>query len=247
MEQSESVGHRSRAPEERVRTHARAVPGEAFNGQRVAALIDVQNMFYSAKSLFQSKINYRRLLEEVAGKRQLIRAVAYVVQRPDVDQTSFIDVLTRLGYEVRVKILKVRPDGSARGDWDTGLTIDAIRLAEKVDTVVLVSGDGDFVDLAAYLAGRGVRVEVMGFLRNTANELVEAAHAFIPIEEHLLFKEKKFVEQAERAATGEGLRPAVTRSAVAASREQPGFEPGFWNDMEDGEGEAKAESAKTES
>lgn len=160
--------------------------------QRVAVFVDVQNMFYSAKALHQSKIDYSKLLQEIIGERKLIRAIAYVVKKSDVDQSSFTDALERLGYEIKSKDLRLRPDGTAKGDWDMGIAIDTIAIAPKLDTVVLVSGDGDFAPLLEMLKAHGCRVEVVSFRKSTSVELIEAATKYTAIEESLLFKEKKF-------------------------------------------------------
>lgn len=156
--------------------------------QRVGIFVDVQNMFYSARKQFHSKLNYARLLEEALRGRKLIRAFAYVVQTPEIDQKNFIEMLEYNGFEVKSKELKIRPDGSTKGDWDMGIAIDAIALADKVDVIILVSGDGDFSSLAVMLRGRGVRVEVISFPASTAEELVEAVDAFYPITPKMLIK-----------------------------------------------------------
>lgn len=160
--------------------------------QRVGVFVDVQNMFYSAKALHQSKIDYSKLLQEVVGNRNLVRAIAYVVKKENVDQSSFTEALQRLGYEIKSKELRLRPDGTAKGDWDMGIAIDTIAIAPKLDTVVLVSGDGDFVPLVEMLKAHGCRVEVVSFRRSTSNDLIEAATQYTAIEESMLFKEKKF-------------------------------------------------------
>lgn len=162
-----------------------------WNNQRIGIFVDVQNMFYSAKALHHSKIDYSKLLLEIVGGRNLIRAIAYVVQKADVDQSAFIEALTRLGYEIKTKELRMRPDGTAKGDWDMGIAIDSIAISPKLDTVVLVSGDGDFAPLVHMLKARGCRVEVVSFRKSTAIELVDAATNYTAIEESLLFKEKK--------------------------------------------------------
>ena len=156
-------------------------------------------MFYSAKSLHQSKVDYSKLLGELLAGRNLVRAIAYVVQKPDVDQSGFLEALRRAGYEVRRKELTLRDDGSTRGDWDVGMTIDTLTLAPKLDTVVLVTGDGDFVPLAEALKARGCRVEVASFEQSTSNELMRSCGQFIPIGPAVLFREEKFVrEQRQR-------------------------------------------------
>ena len=154
-------------------------------------------MFYSAKQFHQGKIDYGRMLSEITGQRHLIRAIAYIVQKADVNQDSFYSALTNLGYELKIRELRMRSDAEAKniapkGSWETGLSLDAISMAPKLDTVALVAGDGDYVPLAENLKMRGCRVEVFSFERSTASELIKAADQFIPIQESWLFKVKKF-------------------------------------------------------
>lgn len=139
--------------------------------QRVGIFVDVQNMFYAAKHLYNSKLNFARLLDYVSRDRPLVRAIAYVVQTPEIDQSNFLTMLRSNGYEIRSKDLKQRPDGSAKGDWDMGLALDALAMSERLDVVAIVSGDGDFVDLVNFLKARGVRVEVYSFPYSTSEDL----------------------------------------------------------------------------
>ncbi len=143
--------------------------------QRVGIFVDVQNMFYATKHLYNSKLNFARLLDYIARGRPLVRSIAYVVQTPDGDQSNFFAMLHSNGYEVRSKDLKLRPDGSAKGDWDMGLALDALSMCDRLDVVAIVSGDGDFVELVNFLKARGVRVEVYSFPYSTAEELRHAA------------------------------------------------------------------------
>jgi len=179
-------------------------------GQRVGVFVDVQNMFYSAKTLHQSKIEYRKLLDGVVRGRKLVRAIAYVVQKADVDQSSFLEALRRSGYEVKEKELAIREDGTGKGDWKMEIALDAVALEPKLDCVVLVSGDGDFVPLVEMLNARGCRTEVVSFEQSTSNELMRACHQFIPIEQDMLFKEEKFVrQQRERRFSGAEAREHI--------------------------------------
>jgi uncharacterized LabA/DUF88 family protein len=143
--------------------------------QRVGIFIDVQNMFYAAKHLYNSKLNFGKLMDTVARNRPLVRAITYIVQTPEIDQSNFLAMLRSNGYEIRSKELKLRPDGSAKGDWDMGLALDALAMSDRLDVVAIVSGDGDFVDLVNFLKARGVRVEVYSFAYSTAEELRVAA------------------------------------------------------------------------
>ena len=156
--------------------------------QRCAILVDVQNMFYSAKHLFSGKINYDHLLEATSRRRKVVRAIAYAVKTPEIDQEKFIKLLYELGFEIRMKDLKIRADGTAKGDWDMGIAIDAISLVDKVDCIVLVSGDGDYVPLVEHLKARGCRVEVYSFRSNTAQELIESATEYYLMDKNFIFR-----------------------------------------------------------
>jgi uncharacterized LabA/DUF88 family protein len=225
------------------------IPGRQ-KGQRIGVFVDVQNMFYSAKHLYQAKINYRRLLEDLSSGRQLVRAVAYLVTKPEVDQTAFVDALTRLGYEIKIKYLKIRPDGSAKGDWAMEMSLDVMAMAPRLDGVVLVTGDGDYVPLVERLKIMGVRAEVLGFPQNTATELMNSAHAFIAIDDAMLFKEKKFEAEAAAQASG-GNGDGVARNRVAedsiagrfasGKEKAPESDLGVWSEGEESEEDAKAE------
>ncbi len=156
--------------------------------QRCAILVDVQNMFYSAKHLYSGKINYDQLLEVTSRRRKVVRAIAYAVGTPEIDQEKFVKLLYGLGFEIRMKDLKVRADGTAKGDWDMGIAIDAISLVDKVDCMVLVSGDGDYVPLVEHLKARGCRVEVYSFKSNTAQELITAATEYYQMDDKFIFR-----------------------------------------------------------
>jgi len=155
-------------------------------GQRIAILIDVQNMFYSAKHQYNRKLDFAKLLSYIVNGRTMIRSIAYVIQAGDVDQTSFINFLKLNNFEVRTKELKIRPDGSTKGDWDMGIAIDSMTLASRVDVISLVTGDGDFTELVYTLKANGTRVEVYGFPLNTSEELKRAATEFTPLNSDVL-------------------------------------------------------------
>lgn len=161
----------------------------SHRGQRIGVFVDIQNLFYSARALHQGKMNFKKLLESIVGGRELTRAIAYIVQKHDIDQSAFIDALKRLGYEIRSKELRIRLDGTAKGDWDMGIAIDALAMAPKLDVVILVSGDGDFVPLVEMLKAQGCKVEVVSFEKSTSAELIKAATEYIAIEKSWLLKE----------------------------------------------------------
>jgi uncharacterized LabA/DUF88 family protein len=152
----------------------------------VGVFVDAQNMFYAAKHQYRAKLNFQKLLEAITRDRQLVRAISYLVQTPDTDQSSFVAMLLQNGYEVKSKALRLRPDGSAKGDWDMGIAIDTMAMADRLDVVALVTGDGDFVDLVNMLKAKGLRVEVYSFPYSTGDELKCACTEFYQIGPELL-------------------------------------------------------------
>jgi|TARA_B100001971_G_C18117682_1_gene497725 uncharacterized LabA/DUF88 family protein len=147
--------------------------------QRVGVFVDVQNMYYSAKNLFDSKVNFSKILEDAVGKRQLVRAIAYTVKGPQSYDDNFFIALGKIGFEVKAKDLQVFLGGNKKGDWDVGICMDAIRMASKLDVVVLVSGDGDFVPLINYIKySQGCIVEVMAFDKTASSKIKEEADVF---------------------------------------------------------------------
>lgn len=151
--------------------------------QRVGIFVDVANMYYSAKNLYDgAKVDFGKVLKEAVSGRKLIRAYAYVIKADIEPEQAFYDALAKQGYEVRAKDLQVFYGGAKKGDWDVGICMDAIRMAPKLDTVVLVSGDGDFVDLIDYLRGQGLRTEVVGFKRTTSGRLIDEADEFLDLD-----------------------------------------------------------------
>lgn len=152
-------------------------------GQRVGVFIDVQNMYYSARQLYNSKVNFKEILKEAVKGRTLIRAVAYVIKADMPDEKSFHDALDNIGFEVRSKDLQIFVGGAKKGDWDVGIAMDCIELAPKLDVIVLVSGDGDFIPLVEHLTrALGCRVEVMSFGRCTSAKLKEEAFEFVDMD-----------------------------------------------------------------
>ena len=148
-------------------------------GQRVAMLADAQNLYHTAQSLYSRNIDYSALLEEGVASRELVRAIAYVIRADAPEEERFFDALVDIGFETKIKDIKTFGDGSKKADWDVGMSLDAVTLANHVDTVVLCTGDGDFSRLCSHLRHEGVRVEVIAFEESTADELVEAADNFI--------------------------------------------------------------------
>lgn len=147
--------------------------------QRVGVFIDTQNLYHSAKHLYKSRVNFANVLAEAVGDRVLVRAIAYVIKTDSGEETGFFDALTKIGIETKVKDLQIFADGAKKADWDVGLAIDAVKLAPKLDTIILATGDGDFVPLIEYLdMNEGCQVEVISFGKSSSAKLKEAAHAF---------------------------------------------------------------------
>lgn len=149
--------------------------------QRVAVFIDAQNMYHSARSLFGGRLNFKELLKTAVSGRQLIRAFGYVIRTKTGEEKPFIDAILKLGIETREKDLQEFFGGAKKADWDVGIAVDAIRTAEIVDTIVIASGDGDFIPLVEYLKNQGRRVEVMAFGPSASGKLREIVDEFIDL------------------------------------------------------------------
>ncbi len=154
--------------------------------QRVGVFVDVQNMFYAAKDQFEGRVDYIKLLDLIVGPRQLTAAYAYIVQIPEIKQFNFISLLEHNGYTIRSKDLRLRGDGSAKGDWDVGIAVDVVSMLGTLDVVILASGDGDFCPLAELIKQQHKRIEVVAFEHNTSMDLQAMADQFFPIGEELL-------------------------------------------------------------
>lgn len=157
--------------------------------QRVGVFVDVQNMYYSGRNLHNAKVNFGAILEQATGDRKLIRAIAYVIKAEAPEEIKFFEALSNQGFELKMKDLQIFWGGVKKGDWDVGLSIDAISLAAKLDVVVLVTGDGDYIPLVEYLKFLGQRVEVVAFEQTTSGKLIEAADDFF----NLSSNPKKFL------------------------------------------------------
>ena len=154
---------------------------------RVAVFVDVQNIFYTVKQTHGSHFDYQVFWDQVTSGREVIRAFAYAIDRGDPKQIRFQQILESIGFEVKLKPFIQRSDGSAKGDWDVGITLELIELAREVDVAVLASGDGDFDLVVRKLRDvHGVEVEVYGARKLTAATLIQAATRFVPIEGRLL-------------------------------------------------------------
>lgn len=155
------------------------MPVIKHKNQRVAVLFDVQNLYHSAKNLYGARVNFANILKTATGNRQLVRAIGYVIATESGEEKGFFEALQKIGIELKVKDLQIFPGGIKKADWDVGLAVDAIKLAQHVDAVVVVSGDGDYIPLLEYIrSAMGVQVEVMAFGRSTSSKLREMCDDF---------------------------------------------------------------------
>ena len=155
--------------------------------KKVVILVDVQNVYYTSRQAFKRNFNYNKFWQLASRNRQVVKAFAYAIDRGDQKQREFQNILRAIGFEVKLKPFIQRSDGSAKGDWDVGITIDALEYSDAADIIVLVTGDGDFDLLVQKLCvDSGKVVEVYGVAALTAQSLVNAASVFVPIEGDLL-------------------------------------------------------------
>ncbi|PIQ92303.1 MAG: hypothetical protein COV70_00880 [Parcubacteria group bacterium CG11_big_fil_rev_8_21_14_0_20_39_22] len=153
--------------------------------QRVGVFIDAQNLYHSAKNLYRTRVNFGQIVKDAVGDRALIRAMAYVIKTESGEEKAFFEALEKMGIETKVKDLQIFAGGNKKADWDVGLAVDAIKMAPKLDTVIIVSGDGDFVPLVEYLQmNEGCLVEVVSFGKSTSQKLKEATDHFIDLDQN---------------------------------------------------------------
>ncbi len=176
--------------------------------QRVGVFADVQNLYYSARYLYSKRVDFNAVLAAAVNGRHLARAMAYVVQAKEPLEHTFFDALQKGGWQLKVKELQTFAGGQQKGDWDVGLTVDIIRTIPAVDTIVLCSGDGDYLPLAEYLKELGVGFEVVTFGRSCSGKLREAAERFVDMDED----QGKFLRQPKV--------PMKTRDDFAKPHEQ---------------------------
>jgi len=163
--------------------------------QRVGIFIDIQNLYHSAKNIYHSRVNYKELVKSLVGNRQLVNALAYVVKSDTTEditiskttgksEASFFDALEKSGLNLRIKDLQIFSGGAKKADWDVGMAVDAIRMSDSFDVIVLVTGDGDFIPLVKYLHwGLGKEVEVAAFSKSASAKLKESTETFINLED----------------------------------------------------------------
>jgi len=152
--------------------------------QRVGIFIDAQNLYHSGKNLYHSKVNFGQIVKDALDGRKLVRAIAYVIKTESGEESAFFDALVKMGIETKIKDLQIFSSGAKKADWDVGLAIDAVKLSPKLDAVILITGDGDFVPLVEYLQmNQGCQVEVVSFGKSTSAKLIDATDHFMDLDE----------------------------------------------------------------
>lgn len=152
--------------------------------QRVAIFIDTQNLYHSAKNLYKSKVNFAGVLKSALGGRKLVRALSYVVNTESGEEQPFFEAMEKIGIEIKTKDLQIFYGGAKKADWDVGIAVDAIKIAPKVDAVVLATGDGDFIPLVEYLKSQGCQVEGITFGRSASSKFKEIVDDFTDLDEN---------------------------------------------------------------
>lgn len=172
-----------------------------YPSQRVGVFVDVQNMYYSARALYEQRVDFGEILKEAIGDREIIRAVAYVIQADKEEEQTFFDALQERGFELRTKELLNFHGGNSKGDWDIGIAMDIVSMVDKLDVIVLVSGDGDFSELLRYVKSRGARAEVMAFGSSASSQLRLEADAVFDLSQD----PKRFLIPKKRALRSRGV------------------------------------------
>lgn len=185
------------------------VPTANYSMQRVGLFVDVQNLYYSAKALYKSRVNFEEIMREGVDNRNLIRAHAYAVKADSSEENQFFDALKRIGFDLRLKDLQVFYGGQKKGDWDVGISMDIMRLASKLDVIVLASGDGDFTELLVHARSLGCRVEVMAFRKSASSQLLEVADRFVDLgeDDQFIMSSKKVGRQVAASQARRSRKP----------------------------------------
>lgn len=160
---------------------------QADSVNKIAIFVDVQNIYYTTRQVYGRQFDYQKLWQCLKQRGEIVSAIAYAIDSDNEGQRKFQNALQQMGFTIKLKPYIQRKDGSAKGDWDVGITIDVMEISPEVNTVVLLSGDGDF-DLLLDKVNQayGVTTEVYGVAALTANSLIQAATHYHPIEESLL-------------------------------------------------------------
>ncbi len=184
--------------------------------QRVCVLVDIQNLYYSARVLHERKVNFKNLLTEAVAGRKLIRAIGYGISTQEAHEESFFDALEKSGYEVKTKELQIFHGGNKKADWDVGIAVDAITLASKCDVIIIASGDGDYIPLVQYLQiVTGCRVEGVAFAESTSTRLIGTCDDFLNLSDD----KRKFLI-GQRNTRGSAAGKSATRKKTTPKRKK---------------------------
>lgn len=194
--------------------------------QRVAVFIDTQNMYHTAKHIYNRKVSFSNLVEAAVGPRILVRAIAYVAKSKDNVESAFFEALQQQGIELKIKDVQEFASGAKKADWDVGMAVDAIALSPKVDVIVLATGDGDFVPLVEYLKGHGVICEVVAFKESTNARLREVADSFLDMsaeaDEFLIGEGRPGTKRLPGRQASQASRPAGKTTSKTKGNDHPG-------------------------
>lgn len=150
--------------------------------QRVGLFVDVQNLYYTARNVYNARVNFNAILKDAIGDRPMVRAICYGIKADMPEEGTFFDALRKAGFEVKLKELQSFYGGAKKGDWDVGIVMDIIKLIPKLDVVVLASGDGDYIPLLEYLQVLGVRVELVSFGKSTSGKMRELVDYYLDLD-----------------------------------------------------------------
>jgi len=150
--------------------------------QRVGFFVDIQNLYYTARNVYNSRVNFNAVLKDAVGERPVVRAIAYGIKADMPDEGTFFEALKKVGFEVKLKELQSFYGGAKKGDWDVGIVMDIIKLIPKLDVVVLASGDGDYIPLLEYLQMNGTRVELVSFGKSTSGKMRELVDHYLDLD-----------------------------------------------------------------
>lgn len=170
--------------------------------QRVAVIIDTQNLYHSAKNLYKSKVNFGEVVKAAVQNRKLIRATSYVVNTESGEEAPFFEALEKVGIEIKTKDLQIFYGGAKKADWDIGMAVDAIKMAPKMDAIIFATGDGDFIPAVEYIKSLGCQVEAITFGRSASSGLRAAVDDFIDLDDD----PKKFLIGYRPTRKGNGAR-----------------------------------------
>jgi uncharacterized LabA/DUF88 family protein len=150
--------------------------------QRVGFFVEIQNLYYTARNVYNSRVNFNAVLKDAVGERPVVRAIAYGIKADMPDEGTFFEALKKVGFEVKLKELQSFYGGAKKGDWDVGIVMDIIKLIPKLDVVVLASGDGDYIPLLEYLQMNGTRVELVSFGKSTSGKMRELVDHYLDLD-----------------------------------------------------------------